>query len=267
MPYFLQLPIIFGIFLCCWYISRQREVETQPPRVFWAFWRNAWCVLWGLGGLMLLLSIGLTAGFVLIGWDDAVQRWIQREAPLVKIVTWAAFIVGVIWTPLLGLTLLFWAKRRNYPRHIAGAAAAVQSICTTFWFVTTLKIISGRRGPAWLLDSVDPNPFSSFTRAMHGADFNFYFWMHSFQDGRFFWPSGHTATAVSLVAALVAFYPEKRWISWLGFPLTAFMAWAMLDGNHHWLSDIIAGWLLAHVIGHYIGKSFATEFNRRFQKG
>ena len=61
----------------------------------------------------------------------------------------------------------------------------------------------------------------------------------------------------------MAYYPEKRWIAWVGFPLAAYMGLAMIDGDHHWVSDVIAGGLLGHVIGWTIGKAFARETSSR----
>ena len=259
MPLMIQIPVILGCFALLWHLSRRRRWPDRPPGVFWNFWRNAGGSLGGAGWIFYAAAVALTATLVLLGWDDAFQRWLQRTDPLPRSVTWPAFVVGNLWTPAIGLSMLGLARRTGRARLRAGAAAGLQAVFSTFWIVTLRKTLSGRRGPAWLLEGpAAPGLHGGpFARADSAADFDLAFWLHGFGDGRFFWPSGHTATAVTMVSALVAFYPDKRWIAWAGYPLAAFMGLAMLDGDHHWLSDVVAGALIAHIIGWTIGKAFA----------
>jgi len=93
-----------------------------------------------------------------------------------------------------------------------------------------------------------------FVKTDDPSDFAFDFWNSPLSDGRFFWPSGHTASAFSLVSALVAYYPDEDWLAWLGYPLAALMGYVMMEGDYHWLSDVVAGACIGHVIGWTAGR-------------
>src|SRR5262249_14906903 len=80
-------------------------------------------------------------------------------------------------------------------------------------------------------------------------------------DGGLNWPSGHTAAISSLVSSLVAYYPDQIWIAAIGYPTAAAIAVGMIVGNYHWLSDVVAGALIGHVIGWVTGKEFRRAFD------
>jgi membrane-associated phospholipid phosphatase len=267
MPAFLQILIITAFYLILTWLSRRRDRPERPPGIFYRFWRDMALSLWGWGLVVLLLSLLITVMFVSTGWDHDIQRVIQRIGLLPRWATWTSFMVGNLWTLIIGGVLMWRAKRLGDPRHVAGAAVSLRATFATFYLVTVLKTLSGRRGPGWLLDTASELHQGEFQRATDPADFDLAFWSHTFQDGRFFWPSGHTAAAVTFVSALVAFYPEVRWIPWVGYPLAAFMGYTMIDGSHHWVSDVIAGAAIGHIIGWRIARSYIRHVRARHTAG
>jgi membrane-associated phospholipid phosphatase len=72
------------------------------------------------------------------------------------------------------------------------------------------------------------------------------------------WPSGHTSTSVAVAAALTAYYPERIWIPLLGYPVGLLIGLGMMQGDHHWASDVVAGAMLGHAIGYSVGRSFRS---------
>jgi membrane-associated phospholipid phosphatase len=120
------------------------------------------------------------------------------------------------------------------------------------------KVLSGRPGPQ---PAYRPEWMSArLPRTDDPLDFRLDFWSGGFAEARLFWPSGHTATAVAFVSALVAFYPEKRWIAPVGYAVAALMGVAMIDGDFHWPSDVVAGALLGHAVGWTVGLSFRRAY-------
>lgn len=64
------------------------------------------------------------------------------------------------------------------------------------------------------------------------------------------YPSGHLATMMATVTVIKENYPEKKWISVLGYSLIGLAGWAMVNTEVHWLSD----YPLALAIGYLSGK-------------
>src|SRR5690606_31028723 len=69
------------------------------------------------------------------------------------------------------------------------------------------------------------------------------------------WPSGHTSSHMALASSLVAFYRDERWLPFVAYPLAATMGLAMIEGDHHWFSDVVAGALVGHAIGWTVGSN------------
>ncbi|MDP2960857.1 MAG: phosphatase PAP2 family protein [candidate division Zixibacteria bacterium] len=70
-------------------------------------------------------------------------------------------------------------------------------------------------------------------------------------------PSGHSATAFCLASVIAEQYDNKL-IDWLSYSLATLAAWARVNDNAHFTSDVFFG----GVLGHWVGKSIV-----RFQKG
>jgi membrane-associated phospholipid phosphatase len=195
------------------------------------------------------------------GADEPVQEYFQKEDPLGN-----AFGPAMLWGGGLAPILLpaglygFGLAGDNDEVATAGAAA-IQAVVTQFVVITTLKWLTDRAGPYPNGDPAEERWNSSLLRdSKHADDWNF----NPFElSGGLRWPSGHTASNVALVSALVAFYPDELWLALVGYPLALAIGVGMIEGDYHWLSDVVAGALMGHVIGWVVGKNFRDEFEAR----
>ena len=115
----------------------------------------------------------------------------------------------------------------------------------------TIKRVSGRQSPGPAILEGNPgghwNPFPSFKS--YAADTPNYDAM----------PSGHMATYMATLTVIATNYPEKKWIKPVGYSLGSLLAFNMVSGKVHWVSD----YPIAILIGYVMGKNIA---NRRIIK-
>jgi len=180
----------------------------------------------GRGWLAGLLVVGLLLlwqqvvfGGPMVSLDHDVHGWVHRTrqpvvGPLAQVVADLANPPLVIVGMLLG-TALFAARRQSWRPWVTGVIAAV--ILSVV--VLALKHVVGRRGPAG--------------------------------DGSMLaWPSGHTTTAVvacGVIAATV--YPRwGRLAALIAVLPPALVGVVMVLRNYHWVSDVLAGWLLGPLV-------------------
>lgn len=259
MPILLQLALILVFFVVVSVVSRRWDAPEKPPGILHDYWQNIYRSFFGFKGVAVVLAIAVTVAMVLTPVDRQLQDLIQSWDPLGKTLPLVFLIGGNVWHLVAGFAIYLAGRaRKNQSLQVAGCAS-LQATLSQFFVVTFLKAFSGRRGP---LD-LHGEHHAPFPKTTDATDFRFDFWNHTFSDGRFFWPSGHTAATIAFVSALAAYYPEKRWIRWVGYPFVALTAWAMVDGDFHWFSDIIAGAIIGHVIGWTIGRHFRRELRSR----
>ena len=140
--------------------------------------------------------------------------------PLMKVVAGAAML----------LAAGFLAAGKAMPKWVEAGLlvglALVLSLCLTEF---VLKPVFGRVHPSDYLQS---------------GQYGFY-WFHS---GDMFgsFPSGHSDQAMSIVSVLWAFYPRWRWV-YVAF--LSLLAGALMIGEWHFLSDIIAGGFVGTAAG------------------
>jgi membrane-associated phospholipid phosphatase len=233
-------------------LSARRRRAGKHTDLFHDFWANLgralsdWRYAWAL-------PLALTLAFALTPLDREAQRLAHQISPF-DYAFWRAWLdFGNWWHVLAGMLLFFigiW-KRRTALRR--AGAALIQALLVSTIVVNWLKLLSGRRGPL-KLGAPDTFPIR-FLRSDNPLDFAFDFWNHTLADGRFFWPSGHTASAFAAAAALVYALPEQKWLPWLVYPLAAAMGLAMVHGDFHWAGDVVAGAPLGWVIGRTAGRS------------
>lgn len=78
---------------------------------------------------------------------------------------------------------------------------------------------------------------------------------HSFFNGAFAgddflaFPSAHTALAFSFASTLTYLNPDEVWIPLIAYPLAGLTAWSRMYDAKHWLSDVLLGAALGHLIG------------------
>ena len=197
--------------------------------------------------------------------DSPVQREFQKPDSLRQSFA-EAMLIGGSFTPILIPLGLYVGGLAGETSELATAgAAALQAVAVQAVWVTALKWLTDRKGPYPDGDPTRRRELSGIFRDSEDpADFNF----NPFDlTGGLRWPSGHTASHVALVSALVAFYPKRPWIAWVGYPLALAVAVGMIDGDYHWLSDVVAGALVGHVIGWTIGRNFRRAYDARTQSG
>ena len=163
-----------------------------------------------------------------------------------------AFATGAVIQPLVGASLYLSSD----PETKTAGAAVLQTMIVQSTYVFLLKGITGRPDPVTdgKLENADPKG----TACGNSFDPEVFF---DITNGCS-WPSGHTSSAVSLVSTLYAFYPEKEWIAYIGYPVAMGIGLGMVDRDEHWTSEIVAGALIGHVIGWTIGKNFRVDYNQ-----
>ena len=115
----------------------------------------------------------------------------------------------------------------------------------------TIKRVSGRQSPGPAIRDGNPagdwNPFPSFSAyATNTPNYDAM-------------PSGHMATYMATLTVIATNYPEKKWIKPVGYSLGSLLAFNMLSGKVHWVSD----YPIAILMGYVMGKNIA---NRRIIK-
>lgn len=197
----------------------------------------------------------------LVLWaDEPVQEFFQDEDPLSNRFGHIALIVGYSTPIVVPLTVYLAGLGGNAELMTAGSAA-IQAVVVQATIVSALKWLTDRAGP---LDDGDPTMHhwseSGFHYSAEPDHFNF---NPLDLTGSLSWPSGHTASNVALVSSLVAFYPDELWLPIVGYPFALAIGVGMIEGDYHWLSDIVAGALIGHVIGWQVGKGFRERFDAR----
>jgi len=163
-----------------------------------------------------------------------------------------ATVIGGYLLPALVAPTIYVVGLFHDDTTAAAGAAAMQALAVTLATTALLKWTTGRPFPTHGEDPAAPSQFMhpNYSREFH--PFNF--------DGAWAWPSGHISGTISIAAALHAFYPERPWIAAVGYPLSFAIGLGMIDGDHHWTSDVIAGALIGHAIGSTIGRNFRRMY-------
>lgn len=209
-----------------------------------------WNSLWHLG------AFGATAVLAQSGADNATQRFFWKD-PIGRDFGRVGLFLGWFWQIVPAATMYLWGLKAADNELIGAGSATIQAIATTGLVTMVLKYLSGRQAP---LKDGDPNAASSFTRTDNATDFRFFNTNLGQSEGRFFWPSGHTSSTITFVSALYGYYPDKHWIAWIGYPVSLAMGLAVIENDSHWLSDVVAGAMIGHIIGYTTGQNFRRDF-------
>jgi membrane-associated phospholipid phosphatase len=253
MAYTLFLAGCTGLLALLSWRERRRARAGGPPGVFAGAWRNLAGSYVGWNLVLQLLAVGVTAGILAAGLDPVLLRGVDRAHLLGWRLSFGVLLVGNLWHVAAAGGLLLAARRR--PALRGPGLAAMQAVLTTALLTGVQKLVSGRRGP--LAAPGAPHPGGArFLRTGDPWDFRFDFWHHAWTDGRFFWPSGHTATIIAFVSAIVACQPPPRRGWYALYLLVALTGLAMMEGHFHWPSDVAAGALIGHAVGWTTGRYF-----------
>lgn len=191
-----------------------------------------------------IASTGILVGS---GGDHAIRRAFQlhlHSDAYGDIAYYTGYIAPVVIAP--GIYVLGLALR---DRTLAGAGAATtQALAVTLLATGILKVGTGRVFPNNGGDPKDPRRLDHDEYARDWAPFGL--------AGRYAWPSGHTSSTVSIAAALSAYYDDVPWMPFVTYPIALAVGIGMLDGDHHWASDVLAGGLIGQAVGWSIGRDF-----------
>jgi membrane-associated phospholipid phosphatase len=177
----------------------------------------------------------LAALLICIRWvDRAVATLLARNMPEViashakdvpdLLLPFTLVISGASWAGYIWLT----SKKSDSPLRYVLATIAVASVLS-FAGKSLLQFLFGRFSPIQSLDWPDRPQFQFF--GAKGAACSF--------------PSGHMSVFTPVLIALYRIFPSMR--AWLiGFWVA--LALALIAGNYHFVSDIIAGAYLGFVI-------------------
>jgi len=239
--------------------SSPAAADNRGPRLH--FWHNFFGNLYdsyaGFNSLWHVGAIGATYAIAKSGADSETQKFFWRD-PIGNDFGKAGLFLGWFWQITPAAVMYLWGLKTKDNDLLAAGSATIQAIATTGLVTTILKFASGRQAP---LKDGDPNAASSFTRTTDATDFRIFNTDFSRQEGRFFWPSGHTSSTFTFVSALYGYYPKKHWIAIVGYPISFAMGAAVIENDSHWLSDVVGGAMIGHIIGWTIGSNFRRDMN------
>lgn len=229
----------------------EEHAEVSPSPIV-GFWTNTLESHTGRNALWHLGALGATGLMILTPADQAILE--ADKNAFGDAFNTGALIVGT-WWHVLPAALVYWTT--DNPRTEYASGAVIQAVGVTFLVTTAEKLAFGRA----FIDKGDDGPpgYLPFRRSDDARAF------YPFQNLGGLWPSGHTATAFAAASALASFYRDDE--SFLPFAVLAYaasalMGYAMIDGNIHWASDVVAGALIGHAIGWTIGKDFRSRHDR-----
>ena len=203
-----------------------------------------------------LTAIAATALFVSQGIDYDVEHYFNQHP---EYGSWAHPVIstGQFLPFIAGGSLFAYAKIRNDNEVLGASFAVLQASLIEFLCNSTLKALTGRPNPDWRhvsnMDSLSRSFRFGFLRG--GI-----FWG---------WPSGHTASTMAVVSALISYYPDKAWLKVAGFGLVAYTMFGVSANNRggmHWFSDAVAGALMSYAVGSTVGKYYRSVYSSQAQQ-
>ncbi len=183
-------------------------------------------------------AVVATGAMAFGGVDQDIRDGLQRDLDW-PVYGDASVLAGYIVPAALAPTIYLIGLAAD-DRTLAGAgSAAIQALAVAVVATGVLKLAVGRAYPGEEEGATAFHPFQRLDLPVLPA-----------------WPSGHTSACVSVAAALTAYYPDQVWIPLVGYPLALGIGFGLIDGDHHWASDVVAGGLIGHAIGYSIGRAF-----------
>ncbi len=240
-----HIVAILFILVCNLNLSAQQSLG-----VFDNFWSNTKNSFVGKSSWYHVASFGSTYILVASDADREIQDYFQKD-PIGESYGLGAFIFGAVWQPIVGGVLYFSSDSKT---KTAGSAVLQAALIQTV-YTTLLKGLTGRPDP------IEGGDLANKEDGICGNSSNSKIFF-DFIDGCTY-PSGHTSSVFSLVSSLYAFYPEKPWIAYFGYPIALAVGIGMVESDEHWFSDIVAGALIGHIIGWTVGTNFRKNFEQK----
>jgi len=204
---------------------------------------------WGTSTYFHLGAFATTFVMVKTPADRNIQTYFEKENPLGQPFAFAMLRLGDATTFVLGVSGYLLGLWQDHRRFTGAAAAATQAVLVNGAYVGSLKVITGRHRPGENANADDF--FPSWDERIDNFRFR-----HSY-------PSGHTSSAFAFVASQHAYYREHKWIPWLGYPIATAIGVGMVEGDYHWMSEVVAGAIIGTTIGYITGRNFRAEYDKR----
>ncbi len=193
-------------------------------------------------------AISSTGVLVQTGPDHDAAEYFREHPGWGKAGVGAEYLGYLAPTVGTGLVYLF-GRTSHDDKTLVASYALIQSTALTLATVTTLKFFTGRAPP----DEVDFEHSKDV-----GHSFRFGFNRGGVYDG---WPSGHTAIITAMASTLTAYYRSTA-VGLVGAAAVAYTGFSMFTyqgGTVHWLSEVVAGFLIALPIGINVGNGFRAR--------
>jgi membrane-associated phospholipid phosphatase len=182
----------------------------------------------------MLLIAGAATGLSIIFLDEGVQEFSQRNK--LGIVE-KGHILQHSFTATLPIFAVAGYIGGNEEAKLT-SRALLRGIVANALVTAGLKEIIGRARPTAREGAHEFRPFSK-RRAL---------------------PSGHTSHSFTVATVLSEIYGEEhKWVPPVTYGIAGLVAYSRIDGNAHWLSDVILGAAIGHVIGKWAA---SKEMNR-----
>ena len=192
-------------------------------------------------GLLIATDEGNYRGFK--DYRDS-HGWVRTVSPAItKMGSWGAW--GTV-TAFLGVGLVGGDKTA-----IETAVLATSAMLQCQLVSGVLKGISGRQRPEYA-DGDDHwyGPEGFFRRFEKGLTGKY--------DSL---PSGHTITAFSLATVVAMQYRDTVWVPILSYAVATGVGLSRVTESKHWLSDVLVGGALGHVIGRLVVRNHRKRYH------
>ncbi|MGZ3416216.1 MAG: phosphatase PAP2 family protein [Polyangiales bacterium] len=228
--------------------AARADTELTPLS---GFGSNTFDAFIGWPTLFHAAAIGSTVVLARSGADESTTNYF-RDHP-----SWGhAGIGGEILgygAPTVGTALVYLVGRVSHnDKTTVLAYALLQTSILTFAAVTTGKLITGRERPD---ESEQENGTRNATQSFH------FFTRGGLIDG---WPSGHTAIITAFATTLATYYQSAA-VAIVGLTTAVYTGFSMVTykgGSEHYLSDVVAGFLIGVPIGWSVGRGFHQRYAR-----
>lgn len=168
---------------------------------------------WGWGGLAFGLGAGLSGG--LYPLDDNIQNSFETNAVFGET---ANDVMGWVISPysIGGASVITWivGHGTHHPKVALTGRALSEALFLSLGIDAIAKLSFNRRGP---------------------------------DNGRFSFPSAHSTAAFTAAGVLTNFYGWKAAIP--SYAVASLISLSRVDGDQHWVSDVVMGAVLGSVIG------------------
>jgi membrane-associated phospholipid phosphatase len=194
-----------------------------------------------LTGVLIANDEGIFRGFR--NFRDS-HGWVRAVSPVItRMGSYGAW--GTV-----GAFLCFGLIAKN-DKSVETAVLASNAMLQSELVVQAIKLLSGRQRPSWA-DGVDhwSGPAGLFER---------------FEKGQFTrydsFPSGHAVTAFSLATVLAMQYRGSVWVPIVSYTVATAVGLSRLTENKHWLSDVLIGGVLGHLIGRLVVRNHRQRYH------